>query len=117
MTEERYNGWTNYETWNVALWLGNEQDSDRYWREEAQDAYRCAEANKTFTRRERAAFDLAERLKEDIAVENQPELGASMYSDLLSAAISEVNWCEIAEHYIDDEADQIDKEEIEEAAE
>tara|TARA_Y100001963_G_C6680202_1_gene399469 strand:+ start:756 stop:992 length:237 start_codon:yes stop_codon:yes gene_type:complete len=21
---EDYNGWTNYETWNVALWIGNE---------------------------------------------------------------------------------------------
>ena len=21
-----YNGWTNYETWNVALWIGNDQD-------------------------------------------------------------------------------------------
>lgn len=22
-----YNGWTNYETWNVALWLDNDQES------------------------------------------------------------------------------------------
>tara|TARA_R110002020_G_scaffold453111_2_gene667786 strand:+ start:1043 stop:1294 length:252 start_codon:yes stop_codon:yes gene_type:complete len=26
MTVKGYNGWTNYETWNVALWLQNE-----YW--------------------------------------------------------------------------------------
>ena len=24
MTNETYNGWANYETWNVALWLQNE---------------------------------------------------------------------------------------------
>lgn len=24
-TEKRYNGWTNYATWNVALWLGNDE--------------------------------------------------------------------------------------------
>ena len=25
LTHETYNGWSNYETWNVALWLGNDQ--------------------------------------------------------------------------------------------
>ena len=26
-----YNGWPNYETWAVALWLGNEEVSYRFW--------------------------------------------------------------------------------------
>lgn len=25
LTDQTYNGWTNYETWNVALWIGNDQ--------------------------------------------------------------------------------------------
>ncbi len=25
ITDQEYNGWTNYETWNVALWLQNDQ--------------------------------------------------------------------------------------------
>jgi hypothetical protein len=23
--KQRYNGWKNYETWNVALWIGNDE--------------------------------------------------------------------------------------------
>ena len=26
MTTQKYNGWANYETWNVSLWLGNDED-------------------------------------------------------------------------------------------
>jgi hypothetical protein len=25
LTDTEYNGWTNYETWNVALWIQNHQ--------------------------------------------------------------------------------------------
>ncbi len=98
---EKYNGWTNYETWNVALWLGNNEGDYRYWTETAQECYDEAEADDTFTREERATLELCLRLKDGIE-ESAPDLGASMFSDLLTAALSEVNWHEIAEHYIAD---------------
>ena len=27
---QEYNGWTNYETWNVALWMDNDETSYQY---------------------------------------------------------------------------------------
>ena len=26
LTDQTYNGWTNYETWNVVLWIENDED-------------------------------------------------------------------------------------------
>lgn len=34
-TETPYNGWKNYETWNVALWLGNDEELYRIARRAA----------------------------------------------------------------------------------
>jgi len=106
--DHRYNGWTNYETWNVALWLDNDQGSQEYWREVAQDVYsRKAEASKHQTLEEHAAQLLGELMESEIEDSAQEMLksagqAASMFSDLLGAALSEVNWYEIAEHYIED---------------
>ena len=99
--DKTYNGWANYETWNVALWLDNEHLSYRYWREQSQECWDEAEAKAHWTREEEAAFTLADRLKAELE-ESMPDLGSSVWADLLGAALSEVNWREIAEHYIED---------------
>jgi hypothetical protein len=114
MTTEKpdttYNGWTNYETWNVALWLGNEEGSSRYWDAQAQECWDEADTpsanarltgSEPFSREEKAVFSLSRVLESEVK-DGAPDLRASMYSDLLSASLSEVNWHEIAEHYIDD---------------
>jgi hypothetical protein len=118
----RYNGWTNYETWAVALWIGNEPGSYEYWeREQAAECYR--EAVQAQLREfefepgedpavvidrakatEAAMLDLADRLKREL--DDEAELpravDGTMYADLLNAALQEVNWREIAEHYVAD---------------
>ncbi len=106
-----YNGWTNYETWAVNLWMSNDQGSDFYWNETAQEVYNDADTDKSFTREERATLNLSDRLKDEHE-QSQPELGATLWTDLLGAAMSEVNWYEIAEHYIAD----VDKDEPESEA-
>mgnify|MGYP001592308569 CR=1 FL=1 len=118
---DRYNGWTNYETWAVALWLDNDQGSQEYWREIAEEAWRTAKPGEYTwqTQQFEAVSALAEYL-EDAHIEHAGERlqGVNdVFSDLLSAALSSVDWREIAKHYIDDVADEIDVEEVKERAE
>jgi len=120
MNRKKYNGWTNYETWCVNLWMSNDEGSDSYFRELAQEVYNDAEkedradGSTLFTREEVATRVLSDRLKDQFE-EQQSELTGvtGVFSDLLSAALSEVDWYEIAEHYIED----VDKEEPEDSEE
>ncbi len=125
-TDKTYNGWSNYETWNVKLWLDNEQSSYSYWQEATREAieeasegglsaYAKLTGTEIFTPKERAILTLERRLKEEIE-NDTPDLGASMWSDLLNAALSEVDWHEIATSMIEDEpwpetAEQTEEEE------
>ena len=100
-TDTKYNGWTNYETWNAALWLGNDQGSSSLCDELAQEAFVNAEATTTFTRQENATFALSEQLRALFEDDSQlPRTG--WMADAINTYLSEVNWHEIAAHYIDD---------------
>ena len=86
MSDTTYNGWTNYETWLVNLWLDNDGGSN-YYREIAQE-------------NELDTYDLSKVIKETIEAD-QPE-STGMYADMIGAAISKVNFFEIAEHYTEE---------------
>lgn len=104
MSGDRYNGWANYETWAVALWIDNEQASQEYWCECAIECIKSAPDHrnvpKIWTAEEAARFTLADAMKDETE-RLAPDLGASMFADLLNAALSEVNWDELAQHYIE----------------
>lgn len=113
MNETKYNGWSNYETWAVNLWMSNDAGSDEYFREMAQEVFDESEEELRhddtvlFSRDEIATRVLSDRLKEHFE-EQQSELTGvtGVFADLLTAALGEVDWSEIAEHYIAD----VDKE-------
>ncbi len=73
-----YNGWSNYETWLVALWL----DQDNY------------QPNST------DVSSLSQELK-DFIDECMPET-TGLYHDLLNAALGSVDWYEVSEHLLSD---------------
>ena len=91
-----YNGWTNYPTWNVNLWLDNDQGTQAELRRIAQD-------NKG-----RDTYYLSRSIRE--FVEEILPATTGMACDLLRYALDEVDWREIAEHW---EADRDENEEEE----
>ena len=85
---EQYNGWKNYETWLVNLWIDNDGGSE-YWTERADEV--------------RDVSDLADEMEnyyQELASEVIPSHG--MFNDLFNSALREVSWHDIAEHYINE---------------
>ena len=106
MEEKKYNGWTNYETWAVALWIDNEQVRYRRWRADAVEAafrapYCQQVTDGIWTAKEAVRFLLADWLKA-VITEAAPTEEPDVFSDLLSAALEAVNWEEIADHLLVD---------------
>lgn len=90
-TDTTYNGWANYETWAVNLWLANDEGSYEWLLEMARQ---CEGA-------EYPRVALADTLKNEIVESAEGALpDAGLLADLLSAAISSVDFHEIASHYI-----------------
>lgn len=87
MSDEGYNGWKNYPTWAVHLWLTNDQGRYEFWTNLAEHLSRTEHPNLLST--------LADRLREE--TRNDVELmEASLRSDLLGYALDSVSWYEIA---------------------
>jgi hypothetical protein len=88
MTDTQYNGWNNYETWCVNLWLTNEPDTESGLRSLSQMAA--------------SLYWRADRLK-DYVNEMAPIDNASLFTDLLQASLQSVDWREIIENHEHDD--------------
>jgi hypothetical protein len=89
---EKYQGWTNYETWAVALMLGNEQT--------LYNQSRALVSGGT-------VYAAGERLKNWVTDANplddefhHPPLLLGVFQQLLTGALQAVNWVEIAENFL-----------------
>lgn len=94
MNSKKYNGWNNYETWAVALWIDNEYSSYQY---------RCElleQAKEEYKNEDEQESCLASSLKNWIEEQNPIADTASLFNDLLNSALSEVDWQEIAENFL-----------------
>ena len=85
MKNKSYNGWTNYPTWLVALWIDNCEATmlnvQNLVKKKFEYNFQCDEA-------------LKEMMEEFCSLDE-----ASLKQDLINATLSEVNWTEIVQSY------------------
>ncbi len=101
-----YQGWKNYETWAVHLWLTGDQATDRHCcglaRQALQSAPHCGQVrSRIWAADDAPRFLLADAFKEFIDSRNPLRENASVYSDLLGSALYEVDWYEVADAFLE----------------
>ncbi len=110
--ESGYNGWKNYETWVIALWLDNDYNTYTLMRglamqsveevlEEQELDYQLSENRQKMVRK--ASYKISQIISEYIEENNPLASKASVYCDLLNSAIKEADFIEIAEHYLEED--------------
>lgn len=99
MDDKTYNGWSNYETWAMALWIDNDEGSYHAARELVREAIDDIEESHVVE-----AADALKNWQEEVMYDWEPD-AALVFTDLLHAAFSEVDWYEVAQHYVDEMAE------------
>ena len=105
-SDTRYNGWTNYPTWAVNMWLSNDEGLYNMVRERATELLADAEPTEIQTAEQSAAYDLARWLSDELCEAGGdyglvPEL-EGFPSDLLGYALGLVDWDDIASTWFHD---------------
>jgi hypothetical protein len=94
--DKSYNGWSNYETWAVSLWLNNEEplyrDLQAIVADELPDEWNADNPQEPT---DEIAYRIGQRVRDYVDdMPDRPTTG--LFADLVGAALSEVDWSEIA---------------------
>lgn len=93
---ETYNGWKNYPTWAVNLWLSNDEGLYR------QTVGMVAGIKSSFPA-EMVRVETADAIRDYVKDDLTPDLGASFAADLLGYALDTVDWFEIADAWLEED--------------
>jgi hypothetical protein len=104
--DQTHNGWKNFPTWAVNLWLENDEGLHNATREivgnvaqEARTADQVVDG--IWTVEQATRYNVADALRTWVQDELAPDLGASFAADLLGYALDEVDWDEVADAWIE----------------
>ena len=100
MQEQKYNGWTNRETWALALWIDNDyslqETANEYARSEIQGHEEGEEINPYYL-----GESLKNYIEEDLLTFENVSQNKNLWIMLTDiGSLYRVNWKEIAEHYL-----------------
>jgi hypothetical protein len=110
MNDNKYNGWTNYETWNANLWIDND------WRMNERIAMLTADLFGSYEDLDEITNFVAHEIK-SMFVDMMPDIENGFFSDVMNASFREVNFHEIARYYVEVEAEQLEDDKQESEAE
>ena len=82
-TPSSYNGWSNYETWVINLWVTG---TERYYSELCRII--SSDGN---------LYDKAEALEDWLRFEYDGE-HSSVWADLVNHSLAKLNWCEVIDN-------------------
>ena len=104
-----YNGYENYETFSVHLWLSNEKKMYDLMLEFVKSARELTniedDEHSILSRKEQTKNHLAAMIRTVVEEDNPLKDDDGLYSDLLLASLSDVNWFEIARSFLEEQND------------
>lgn len=107
-SDTRYNGWTNYETWVAGMYIDGNYTGEGTCRHYESMVRHAVEEREDDESADDIAISLADNLKSNVEAEifdydeTRDALSTGIVGDLLGAALSEINWYEIAKGRVED---------------
>lgn len=119
-SEEGHNGWKNYPTWAVGMYLDGNYDGPGTYYAAVETVRVVLEdiehpTSEYWTREESKRFGVADALKDFVEEYTNPHMVdddhpvqlSGLVADLFREALSEVDWNELAEAWIENARDQV----------
>jgi hypothetical protein len=100
MSNTKYNGWTNHDTWLCNLWFDNFDFTDLMHMFDG-----CEDKGDITNIIEDYIKDYVEEFVESYLAPGDTH---GFIHDMLNSAISEIDFRDIAEHYVDDVAEELE---------
>jgi hypothetical protein len=91
---EQHNGWTNFETWMIQLWIMNDESVSGWYEEVTQELISSG------LRDSRLVLQLADIIEEDHR--NRRFSESSVFADMILYSLGRVNWCEVSEIFVNE---------------